>query len=243
MPHRRPRRPTPRHPEALDGWLGLCETGRVDGARGRRNAVAIRFTPVLSPCAAETRRIPGRGAFGSDERGTGVDRIALTRRSLGGLGLGGAVAVAGTPSQAQPSGAAPASGTHPGPLAAAPTSQAGLGPRLTLHAIDNAHGTPGAGLVCDLSIREGDLYRPIKTVTTTANGRPAEPLLVDDALKPGRYEVLLHVGAYFAALGVALPSPNFLDRVPIRFQIRDPRQRYHLPVLFTPWGYSYYRGS
>ena len=68
-------------------------------------------------------------------------------------------------------------------------------------------------------------------------------LLVDDALKPGRYEVLLHVGAYFAALGVALPSPNFLDRVPIRFQIRDPRQRYHLPVLFTPWGYSYYRGS
>ncbi|SFL41450.1 hydroxyisourate hydrolase [Methylobacterium pseudosasicola] len=171
-----------------------------------------------------------------------MDPLALTRRSFAGLGLGSAAAAAsarGALAQAGPSG----TGAQPGALAVAPTSQAGLGPRLTLHAIDNAHGTPGAGLVCDLSIRDGDVYRPIKTVTTQANGRPAEPLLVDDALKPGRYELLLHVEAYFAALGVTLPSPNFLGLVPIRFQIRDARQRYHLPVLFTPWGYSYYRGS
>ncbi|MCJ2056356.1 hydroxyisourate hydrolase [Methylobacterium sp. J-048] len=171
-----------------------------------------------------------------------MDPLGLTRRSLAEFGLGGAAAAAsagGTLAQAGPGGA----GAPPGALAVTPTSQAGLGPRLTLHAIDNAHGTPGAGLVCDLSIREADAYRPIKTVTTQANGRPADPLLVDDGLQVGRYELLLHVGAYFAALGVALPSPSFLDLVPIRFQIRDPRQRYHLPVLFTPWGYSYYRGS
>lgn len=167
---------------------------------------------------------------------------AVTRRAFAELGLGGAaMAAAAGGSQAGP---APASGGgRPGALAVAPTSQAGLGPRLTLHALDNAHGTPAAGLVCDLSIREGDVYRPIKTVTTAANGRPAEPLLVDDALKAGRYELVLHVGAYFAALGATLPSPNFLSLVPIRFQVRDARQRYHLPVLFTPWGYSYYRGS
>lgn len=167
----------------------------------------------------------------------------VTRRAFAELGLGGAaMAAAAGGSQAGP--APPGDGgRRPGALTVAPTSQAGLGPRLTLHALDNAHGTPAAGLVCDLSIREDDVYRPIKTVTTAANGRPAEPLLVDDALKAGRYELLLHVGAYFAALGVTLPSPNFLSLVPIRFQIRDARQRYHLPVLFTPWGYSYYRGS
>jgi 5-hydroxyisourate hydrolase len=167
-----------------------------------------------------------------------VDRIALTRRSLGGAAT--AASAGGTPWGIGPG---PAAGPRPGALAGGPTSQAGLGPRLTLHAIDTAYGTPGAGLVCDLSIREGDVYRRIKTVTTTANGRPAEPLLIDDALKAGRYEVLLHVAAYFAARAVTLPSPDFLDLVPIRFQIRDPLQRYHLPVLFTPWGYSYYRGS
>ena len=53
----------------------------------------------------------------------------------------------------------------------------------------------------------------------------------------------MHVEEYFARIGVALPSPNFLSLVPIRFHIRDASQRYHLPILFTPWGYSYYRGS
>jgi hypothetical protein len=63
------------------------------------------------------------------------------------------------------------------------------------------------------------------------------------AAASGHVALLMHVEAYFAALGVILPSPNFLSRVPIRFRIRDASQRYHLPVLFTPWGYSYYRGS
>ena len=53
----------------------------------------------------------------------------------------------------------------------------------------------------------------------------------------------MHFEAYFSKIGVTLPSPNFLALLPIRFRIRDSGQRYHLPVLFTPWGYSYYRGS
>ncbi len=166
-----------------------------------------------------------------------METSALTRRSFTGLGLGGAVAAA---SGSVASGQAP---DKPAPLTTAPVSQAGLGPRLTLHAIDNFHGTPAAGIVCDLAWREGDSLTPIKTVTTGTNGRPAEPLLTDAALRAGHYELLLHLGAYFAARGVNLPSPNFLDRVPIRFRIRDAGQRHHLPVLFTPWGYSYYRGS
>jgi 5-hydroxyisourate hydrolase len=170
-----------------------------------------------------------------------VEPLALTPRSLAGIDLGGAAASAGgVRAQAGPGPSAP---RRPAALTSAPVSQSGLGPQLTLHAIDNFHGTPAAGLVCDLSRRAGEAYRPIKTVVTAANGRPAEPLLVDDALTAGHYELLMHVEAYFAALGVKLPSPTFLSLVPIRFQIRDAGQRYHLPVLFTPWGYSYYRGS
>ena len=90
---------------------------------------------------------------------------------------------------------------------------------------------------------DGEGYKPLKTITTTATGRPADPVLVDDAFKAGRYELVMHFEDYFSKLGVKLPSPNFLSLVPIRFQIRDASQRYHLPVLLTPWGYSYYRGS
>lgn len=167
--------------------------------------------------------------------------LSLTRRRLvevGLRGLGGAALAA--------SGAAMAQGTAtspPGALTTGPTTQAGLGPRLTMHAIDNFHGTPGAGMVCDLSVLEGDTYRPLKTITTGPNGRSPEPLLIDDGLKAGRYELLMHFEDYFARIGVALPKPNFLSLVPIRFQIRDAGQRYHLPILFTPWGYAYYRGS
>jgi len=171
-----------------------------------------------------------------------MDRHALTRRNLVGVGIGGAALAAapGVLAQASPPSADPA---RPGTLTTAPISQAGLGPRLTLHAIDNFHGTPGAGMICDLAIREGDTYRPIKTVTTAANGRTPEPLLSEETLKVGRYELLLHVEEYFAKTRASLPSPNFLGVVPVRFVIRDASQRYHLPVLFTPWGYSYYRGS
>lgn len=132
---------------------------------------------------------------------------------------------------------------QPGALTVAPASQAGLSPRLTMHAIDTYHGLPGAGMRCDLAILDGDRYRPLKTVTTAETGRTAEPLLVDDALKAGRYELLLHVEDYFRARSAQLPTPNFLKTVPIRFVIADLGQRYHLPVLFSPWGYSYYRGS
>ena len=169
-----------------------------------------------------------------------MDPNSLTRRSLVRAGIGGMAAAStgastGVLAQSEP--------PKPGALTVAPKSQAGLGPRLTMHAIDNFHGTPGAGMVADLSIRDGNAYKPIKTVTTAPNGRTAEPLLVDEALKEGRYELLLHVEDYFKTYGVTLPTPNFLGLVAVRFVIRDAGQRYHLPVLFTPWGYSFYRGS
>jgi 5-hydroxyisourate hydrolase len=167
----------------------------------------------------------------------------MTRRGLVATGLGAAAAASAGTAPAEGTPAASGAPAKPGTLTTAPVSQAGLSPRLTLHAIDNFHGTPGAGMVCDLAMHDGDSYNLIKTVTTAPSGRTAEPLLVDDAFKAGHYELVMHFEEYFAKFGVKLPSPNFLSLVPIRFQIRDAGQRYHLPVLFTPWGYSYYRGS
>lgn len=164
-----------------------------------------------------------------------MDRPSLTRRHL--VAAGAFTVAASGIALAQTDAQKPAGPTI------GPTVQTGLSPRLTMHAIDNFHGTPGAGMVCDLSVFDGEAYRPLKTITTAANGRSPEPLLIDGALKVGRYELLLHLDDYFRRLGAALPSPNFLGVVPIRFVIRDVGQRYHLPILFSPWGYSYYRGS
>ena len=131
----------------------------------------------------------------------------------------------------------------PSPLAVAPTSQAGVSPRLTFHAVDIFSGATGAGLKLELSRFEDGAFRLIKTVEAVAGGRPAEPLLVGDAYIAGRYEVLMNVGEYFARLGAKLPQPAFLTKVPLRIVIHNASERVHLPVLFSPWGYSFYRGS
>jgi 5-hydroxyisourate hydrolase len=162
-----------------------------------------------------------------------LDHLITDRRRV--LAAGAAVVAAPALARAQ--------GQQPGALTVAPVSQTGLSPRLTMHAIDTYHGLPGAGMRCDLAVLDGDRYRQLKTVVTAQNGRTDEPLLVDEALKAGRYELLLHVEDYFRTRGAQLPTPNFLKSVPIRFVIADLGQRYHLPVLFSPWGYSYYRGS
>ena len=166
----------------------------------------------------------------------------LTRRSFlpAGLALGGlGLQLTG----ATGARAADAPASAPAGLTAAPTSMSGASPRLTVHAIDSFHGVTGAGLRLDLARFEGDRWLPIKSVQATAGGRPAEPLLAGDAYRAGRYEVLLHLDDYFAMMGAKLPQPAFLSKVPLRFVIHDATQRVHLAALFSPWGYSYYRGS
>ena len=117
--------------------------------------------------------------------------------------------------------------------------------RLTLHAIDTFFGVTGAGLQIDLNEQNGnsDEYRLVKTVFTLAGGRTAAPVLIGDEFRTGRYELLLHLDDYFLQRRADLPSPNFLTKVPLRFAIYDANQNFHVPVLFSPWGYSYYRGS
>ncbi|HEX8152557.1 MAG TPA: hydroxyisourate hydrolase, partial [Thermoanaerobaculia bacterium] len=36
---------------------------------------------------------------------------------------------------------------------------------------------------------------------------------------------------------------GFFPEVVITFEVRDPQQHYHVPLLLSPFGYSTYRGS
>lgn len=117
------------------------------------------------------------------------------------------------------------------------------GGRLTTHVLDTMHGRPGGGLVIDLLRLSPNGAERLKSLRTNADGRGDGPLLAGDELEAGIYELVFHVADYFRALGVILPTVPFLDIVPIRFGIADPRQHYHVPLLISPWSYSTYRGS
>lgn len=117
------------------------------------------------------------------------------------------------------------------------------GPQLTLHAIDTYFGQTKAGLRIDLSRLDGGSYKKLLSVRTVARGRTKHPLLIGSAMLPGKYELLMHLDDYFAKERANLPKPPFLGKVPIRFGVAHAHQRYHVPILFSPWSYSYYRGS
>jgi 5-hydroxyisourate hydrolase len=115
--------------------------------------------------------------------------------------------------------------------------------KLTTHVLDTAHGRPGANLKVELFALDGDSRRAIKTIHTNDDGRADSPLLEGDAFASGEYELVFHAGDYFAAIGVNVPEPRFVDRVVLRFGIADAKAHYHVPLLVSPWAYSTYRGS
>jgi len=125
----------------------------------------------------------------------------------------------------------------------APPAMAEGDGRLTTHVLDTMIGKPGAGMRIDFSVQEGTGYRLIKTLETNADGRTDKPLLTGQEMVVGHYQLVFHVGEYFSKVGVKLPDPPFLDKVPQNFAIFDANQHYHVPLLVSPWSYSTYRGS
>jgi len=115
--------------------------------------------------------------------------------------------------------------------------------KLTTHVLDTAHGRPGAGIRIELFRLDGTQRIALAQTQTDADGRCAQALLADAAFTVGEYELVFHAGDYFAALGVEVPAPRFVDRVVLRFGVADAAAHYHVPLLVSPWSYTTYRGS
>jgi 2-oxo-4-hydroxy-4-carboxy-5-ureidoimidazoline decarboxylase len=120
----------------------------------------------------------------------------------------------------------------------------GLAGRLSTHVLDTYSGRPAQGLWLALrELSDHDEPHLIARVCTNPDGRPDAPLIAGRPVPIGRYELLFAVGDYFAALGVPLADPAFLDVVPVRFSVAEPAGHYHVPLVVTPWSYATYRGS
>jgi len=115
--------------------------------------------------------------------------------------------------------------------------------RLTTHVLDTAHGKPGAAMRVRLYRKRGADYALMKEVSTNADGRCAAPLLENEAFTTGEYRLVFSAGSYFAAHGVRVPQPAFVDEVTLDFGVADAGAHYHVPLLVSPYSYSTYRGS
>ncbi|WP_442482111.1 hydroxyisourate hydrolase [Aeoliella sp. SH292] len=109
---------------------------------------------------------------------------------------------------------------------------------ITTHVLDTALGHPASGIAITLYRQvEGTLLDPIATGITDADGRVTD--LLSGKLTPGVYQLSFDVAAYFTKLGVE----SFYPKVDIQFDLKEPSEHYHVPLLLSPFGYSTYRGS
>jgi len=115
--------------------------------------------------------------------------------------------------------------------------------KLSTHVLDITQGKPGAGVKVALYAVGAQGCTLIKTDVTNADGRCSAPLLEGETMKTGKYELVFSAGDYFAAQGVELPEPRFIDEVTIAFGVAGAEQNYHVPLVVSPWAYSTYRGS
>lgn len=109
---------------------------------------------------------------------------------------------------------------------------------ITTHVLDTSRGSPAPGVPVALLLRHGNALRELARAVTDRDGRvrdfaPAEPLTA------GCYQLVFDTAAYFSASR----ESAFFPRVLIEFEVADPTQHHHVPVLLSPFGYTTYRGS
>jgi len=111
--------------------------------------------------------------------------------------------------------------------------------KLTTHALDTYSGKPAKGMKVDVYFIS-EKREKIKSTVLNSDGRPDEVLI--EPIKIGNYELVFYVEEYFKKI-TELKNPAFLTEVSIKFGVSNPKEKYHVPLLVSPWSYSTYRGS
>ncbi len=109
---------------------------------------------------------------------------------------------------------------------------------LSTHVLDTALGKPASGVPLVLSRQTGGAWAQIGQGITDDEGR-CRTLLGEAALETGLYRLRFGIAPYFARQRLTPLYPY----VEIVFNVADPAQHYHIPLLATANGYTTYRGS
>lgn len=109
---------------------------------------------------------------------------------------------------------------------------------ISTHVLDTSRGRPASGVPVSLDVKtEVGAWTTIGRGTTDSDGRAK--MLTEASAARAVYRLVFDTKAYFLAWNLE----GFYPEVSIVFEVRDPSQRYHVPLLLSPFGFSTYRGS
>ncbi|KAI0784939.1 transthyretin [Abortiporus biennis] len=125
---------------------------------------------------------------------------------------------------------------------------------ITCHVLDSSIGKPASGVPVSLHTLQdvtsgGAVIEPLAQGLTDSDGRCMQlwPLATDtqtseerSKLESGKlYKVVFKIDEYFQRTG----RKCFYPYVEITFQVENPTEHYHIPLLISPYSYTTYRGS
>ncbi|CAM8904622.1 unnamed protein product [Rhodiola kirilowii] len=133
--------------------------------------------------------------------------------------------------------------------AAARKSSQATRPPITTHVLDVAKGCPAAGVDVRLEMWAGHHSYPsfegspaeswvmLGSSVTDNDGRSGQLMGKADSVNPGLYRISFNTGKYCPG--------GFFPYVSILFEIRESQkfEHFHVPLLFSPFSFTTYRGS
>lgn len=108
---------------------------------------------------------------------------------------------------------------------------------MTTHVLDTAAGRPARGIPVTLARYAATGWQPIGHAVTDADGRILD--FGTPHLLKGVYRLDFATAAYLGAAG----RNGFFPEISVAFEISDPDQHYHVPLLLSGHSYTTYRGS
>ena len=115
---------------------------------------------------------------------------------------------------------------------------------ISCHVLDTSAGRPAAGVNVRLERQRTGAagaeleWELLSKAHTNADGR-ASGLEGQAGMARGLHRLSFETEAYFRRES----QPIFYPEVQVLFVVASEKERYHVPLLLSPFGYSTYRGS
>ena len=112
------------------------------------------------------------------------------------------------------------------------------GTQVTTHVLDLVTGFPAP----QVNVRLADMQGVELCVSSSNSDGRIEYWGSDVHLTIGTYRMTFDVAGYRRSLN-GQEEPAFFPQIDIVFHLRGDRERVHIPVLLSAYGYTTYRGS
>ena len=111
---------------------------------------------------------------------------------------------------------------------------------ITTHVLDVSRGRAAAQVPVLLE-RQGTAgdWKPINRGMTNADGRIEDLMERGSRAEVGVYRLTFDLKSYFDAQA----TRTFYPSAAVVFEITQPSEHHHVPLLLSPFGYSTYRGT